>query len=39
MPHWLRRQLMRAFHTKNRRQILLLNDCWFSYREKQGDRI
>ncbi|MCP1359231.1 cortex morphogenetic protein CmpA [Aneurinibacillus migulanus] len=36
MPQWLKRQLMKAFQTKNRRQILLLNDCWFLYNEKQG---
>lgn len=38
MPLWLKRQLMKAFYTKNRRQIVLLNDCWFIFLEKQGER-
>ncbi|WP_166241204.1 cortex morphogenetic protein CmpA [Paenibacillus turpanensis] len=38
MPNWLRTQLMRAFLTKNRRQIRLLNDCWYFYRDKQGGK-
>ena len=34
MPQWLTNQLMRAFQKKDRRQIRLLNDCWFYYRTK-----
>lgn len=37
MPQWLSNQLMRAFQSKNRRQIRMLNDCWFFYRNKSGD--
>jgi hypothetical protein len=32
MPQWLFNQLMRAFQSKNRRQIRILNDSWFFYR-------
>lgn len=35
MPQWLCNQLMRAFQQKDRRQIKLLNDCWYFYRTKQ----
>ncbi|WP_139279073.1 cortex morphogenetic protein CmpA [Seinonella peptonophila] len=35
MPKWLMKQLKSAFLNKNRRQIRLLNECWFSYRQKQ----
>ncbi|WP_248928715.1 cortex morphogenetic protein CmpA [Paenibacillus hamazuiensis] len=35
MPQWLCNQLMRAFQNKNRRQIRLLNDCWFFYRTRK----
>ncbi|AEI39247.1 hypothetical protein KNP414_00644 [Paenibacillus mucilaginosus KNP414] len=28
---------MRAFYNKNRRQIRLLNDCWFFYRTRKSD--
>ncbi|MBB3108504.1 hypothetical protein FHS18_000532 [Paenibacillus phyllosphaerae] len=35
MPQWLCNQLMRAFLKKDRRQIRLLNDCWYFYRTKQ----
>ncbi|MBP1930039.1 cortex morphogenetic protein CmpA [Ammoniphilus resinae] len=38
MPEWLRKQLMRAFLGKDRRQIRLLNDCWFIYKQKNGGR-
>jgi len=31
MPQWLSKQLMQAFYNKNRKQIRLLNDCWFFY--------
>lgn len=34
MPQWLCNQLMRAFQSKNRRQVRMLNDCWFFYRNK-----
>lgn len=34
MPQWLSNQLMSAFQKKDRRQIRLLNDCWFYYRAK-----
>jgi len=34
MPQWLCNQLMSAFQKKDRRQIRLLNDCWFYYRGK-----
>ncbi|MBJ6361317.1 cortex morphogenetic protein CmpA [Paenibacillus sp. GCM10012307] len=37
MPQWLSNQLMRAFIKKDRRQIRLLNDCWFFYRTKTTD--
>ncbi|MCG7217111.1 cortex morphogenetic protein CmpA [Paenibacillus mucilaginosus] len=37
MPQWLCNQLMRAFYNKNRRQIRLLNDCWFFYRTRKSD--
>jgi hypothetical protein len=39
MPQWLCNQLMRAFHSKNRRQIRMLNDCWFFYRNKSDRGI
>jgi hypothetical protein len=31
MPDWLLRQLRRAFFTKNKRQITILNECWYLY--------
>ncbi|HEX7055686.1 MAG TPA: cortex morphogenetic protein CmpA [Bacilli bacterium] len=34
MPVWLCQQLARAFRNKDRRQIRLLNECWFFYRSK-----
>ncbi|SEN39401.1 cortex morphogenetic protein CmpA [Lihuaxuella thermophila] len=34
MPKWLVKQLMRAFHVKDRRQIKFLNECWFNFRQK-----
>ncbi|TCZ76670.1 cortex morphogenetic protein CmpA [Paenibacillus albiflavus] len=34
MPQWLCNQLMRAYLTKNRKQIRLLNDSWFFYRTR-----
>lgn len=35
VPQWLCNQLMSAFLKKDRRQIRLLNDCWYFYRTKQ----
>ncbi|NHN34298.1 cortex morphogenetic protein CmpA [Paenibacillus agricola] len=37
MPQWLCNQLMKAYHNKNRRQIRLLNDCWFFYRTRADE--
>ncbi|MBP3953293.1 cortex morphogenetic protein CmpA [Bacillus suaedae] len=34
MPDWLRQQLRRAYHKKDRTQIKILNQCWFYYKEK-----
>ncbi|MEX2104386.1 MAG: cortex morphogenetic protein CmpA [Bacilli bacterium] len=34
MPQWLRNQLTRAFYGKDRRQIRLLNECWFLFNQK-----
>ncbi|MDT9723714.1 cortex morphogenetic protein CmpA [Xylanibacillus composti] len=34
MPKWLYNQLMRAYQSKDRRQIRLLNDCWYFYRTR-----
>ncbi|GGH13111.1 cortex morphogenetic protein CmpA [Paenibacillus segetis] len=31
MPKWLSNQIMNAFNKRDRRQIRLLNDCWFFY--------
>lgn len=38
MPQWLCNQLIHAFQKKDRRQIKLLNDCWYFYRNKQGSK-
>lgn len=35
MPYWLRNQLMKAFSSRDARQIRLLNDCWYFYRAQQ----
>ncbi|MUT67626.1 cortex morphogenetic protein CmpA [Paenibacillus sp. NEAU-GSW1] len=35
MPQWLCNQMMRAFLKKDRRQIKLLNECWYFYRNRQ----
>jgi hypothetical protein len=35
MPQWLRNQLRKAFHGKNRRQVRLLNECWFLYQSNE----
>lgn len=32
LPQWLSNQLMRAFSKGDRRQVKLLNECWFFYR-------
>jgi hypothetical protein len=34
MPQWLCNQLMRAYLKKDRRQIKMLNDCWFFYQRQ-----
>ncbi|PTM53267.1 cortex morphogenetic protein CmpA [Desmospora activa] len=39
MPYWLQRQLQRAFQGKDRRQIRILNDCWFQYQQRGGPVI
>lgn len=38
MPQWLCNQLMRAFHKKDRRQIKMLNDCWFFYQNREAGK-
>lgn len=38
MPQWLCNQLMRAFQKKDRRQIRLLNDCWYYYRTRPSHK-
>ncbi|WP_085982553.1 MULTISPECIES: cortex morphogenetic protein CmpA [Paenibacillus] len=35
MPNWLSNQIMHAFNKRDRRQIRLLNDCWFFYYSRQ----
>ncbi|MBA4602627.1 cortex morphogenetic protein CmpA [Thermoactinomyces mirandus] len=35
MPRWLIKQMMCAFHKKDRRQIIFLNQCWFAYLNKR----
>jgi hypothetical protein len=32
MPLWLQQQLMRAYSRRDRRNIKMLNECWFQYR-------
>jgi hypothetical protein len=34
MPIWLQNQLMRAFMRRDKRNLRMLNDCWFFYRDK-----
>ncbi|GIP49608.1 MULTISPECIES: cortex morphogenetic protein CmpA [Paenibacillus] len=36
MPNWLSNQIMRAFNKRDRRQIRLLNDCWFFYYSRRN---
>lgn len=31
MPQWLQNQLSRAFLRKDKRNLRMLNDCWFFY--------
>lgn len=38
MPQWLCHQLMNAYFKKDRRQIKLLNECWFFYRNSADSR-
>ncbi|MFC4775514.1 cortex morphogenetic protein CmpA [Paenibacillus sp. GCM10023252] len=38
MPQWLCNQLMRAYLKKDLRQIRLLNDCWYFYRDKHSSK-
>lgn len=38
MPLWLQRQLKKAFLNKDRRQILILNECWYLYRSAYLER-
>ncbi|WP_139367473.1 cortex morphogenetic protein CmpA [Bacillus alkalicellulosilyticus] len=35
MPYWLQKQLKQAYHKKDHKQVLLLNQCWFYYRRTQ----
>ncbi|WP_223069087.1 cortex morphogenetic protein CmpA [Paenibacillus caui] len=37
MPKWLCNQIMHAFYKKDRRQVRLLNDCWFFYHNRRTD--
>ncbi|MGA9173664.1 MAG: cortex morphogenetic protein CmpA [Thermoactinomyces sp.] len=36
MPQWLYRQLRRAFLEKDRKQIRLLNQCWFQFQRREN---
>lgn len=38
MPQWLCNQLKSAYLRKDRRQIKLLNECWFFYRGSAEER-
>ncbi|RAL22039.1 cortex morphogenetic protein CmpA [Thermoflavimicrobium daqui] len=38
MPRWLIKQLKQAFYNRDRRQIRFLNQCWFSFYEKEYTR-
>lgn len=38
MPQWLCQQLMKAYLKKDRRQIKLLNECWYFYRNSADSR-
>ncbi|WP_099093058.1 cortex morphogenetic protein CmpA [Paenibacillus yonginensis] len=37
MPKWLCNQMMSAFYKKDRRQVKLLNDCWFFYHNRKSE--
>ena len=34
MPLWLQNQLSKAFQRKDVRNLRMLNDCWFFYRDR-----
>ncbi|WP_094030672.1 cortex morphogenetic protein CmpA [Thermoactinomyces sp. DSM 45892] len=38
MPKWLTKQLMNAYRQRDRKQVLYLNKCWFSYMKKEQDK-
>jgi hypothetical protein len=38
LPQWLCQQLMKAYLKKDRRQIKLLNECWYFYRNSADSR-
>ncbi|MEK4563733.1 cortex morphogenetic protein CmpA [Alkalihalobacillus sp. NPDC078783] len=38
MPNWLKKQLKRAFVEKNKYQLRVLNQCWFYYQQKDGEK-
>ncbi|WP_147635461.1 cortex morphogenetic protein CmpA [Risungbinella massiliensis] len=38
MPNWLQKQLMQAYHSKDRYQILFLNRCWFQFCNKERSK-
>lgn len=35
MPNWLQKQLMQAYLSKDRQQIVFLNRCWFQFWNKE----
>ncbi|MBM7634439.1 MULTISPECIES: cortex morphogenetic protein CmpA [Geomicrobium] len=37
MPYWLRKQLEKAYFEKNHHEIVMLNQCWYSYLRKNQD--
>ncbi|WP_157404707.1 cortex morphogenetic protein CmpA [Shouchella shacheensis] len=39
MPTWLRKQLRRAFIEKDRRQLKVLNQCWFYYKNSNEKNL
>ncbi|WP_110943273.1 cortex morphogenetic protein CmpA [Virgibacillus senegalensis] len=34
MPNWFKKQMTKAFLSKDLSQIKVLNQCWFFYRDK-----
>lgn len=38
MPNWLQKQMMQAYHLKDRHQILFLNRCWFQFWRKEQEK-